>query len=378
MEKIRTQGITAYNRVINGHRNFEFVMFISSLADAIDNFSIARATGLVEDSRLAAASTQRRKATNKNSVLEEKITKFYEELEKRGYAGSRQQLCLTNVPRVNIAKSVCRAINKAPAHILQKCKMKVTFDSEEGLDFSGPLREMFYLVSKETFDPYRGYFKYASDNQYTVAVASQICSPNGELDSETKAWFRFSGRLIGLALLHRVLLDVYFVRSFYRALLKQSYKLEDLKSMDEEFYNSMSWILKNEIDDKYLCMTFEADTEIFGQLITRELKPGGTEIDVTDANKIEYRVFSQKCREGGRQQLKKGQNDLKLHVLTQKRLKITLFNPKITSNDRVFPQNKTFQGKHPVHRIVDKMAYRSRNERGDGRDLCGIRRRFAH
>ena len=223
MEKIRTQGITAYNRVINGHRNFEFVMFISSLADAIDNFSIARATGLVEDSRLAAASTQRRKATNKNSVLEEKITKFYEELEKRGYAGSRQQLCLTNVPRVNIAKSVCRAINKAPAHILQKCKMKVTFDSEEGLDFSGPLREMFYLVSKETFDPYRGYFKYASDNQYTVAVASQICSPNGELDSETKAWFRFSGRLIGLALLHRVLLDVYFVRSFYRALLKQSY-----------------------------------------------------------------------------------------------------------------------------------------------------------
>ena len=106
---------------------------------------------------MAAASTQRRKATNKNSVLEEKITKFYEELEKRGYAGSRQQLCLTNVPRVNIAKSVCRAINKAPAHILQKCKMKVTFDSEEGLDFSGPLREMFYLVSKETFDPYRGY-----------------------------------------------------------------------------------------------------------------------------------------------------------------------------------------------------------------------------
>ena len=139
-----------------------------------------------------------------------------------------------------------------------------------------------------------------------MAVASQICSPNGELDSETKSWFRFSGRLIGLALLHRVLLDVYFVRSFYRALLKQSYKLEDLKSMDEEFYNSMSWILKNEIDDKYLCMTFEADTEIFGQLITRELKPGGTEIDVTDANKIEYRVFSQKCREEGRQQLKKG------------------------------------------------------------------------
>ena len=36
------------------------------------------------------------------------------------------------------------------------------------------------------------------------------------------------------------------------------------------------------------------------------------------------------------------QNDLKLHFLTQKRAKITCFDPKTTSNDRILPQNTTF------------------------------------
>ena len=42
------------------------------------------------------------------------------------------------------------------------------------------------------------------------------------------------------------------------------------------------------------------------------------------------------------------QKDLKLHVLTQKRLKITFFDPKLTSNDRFLPQKTTFQENHPV------------------------------
>ena len=102
--------------------------------------------------------------------LEETLIRFYNALKRRGYAQAKHTLCLTNVPRKSIASSVCRAINKAPAVILQRCKMQVSFDSEEGLDFSGPLREMFYLVASDTFDPYRGYFQYASDSQYSAWV----------------------------------------------------------------------------------------------------------------------------------------------------------------------------------------------------------------
>ena len=56
---------------------------------------------------------------------------------------------------------------------------------------------MFYLVSKETFDPYKELFEYASDSDYTVQVASQV-TISGELPNKTKEWFKFSGRLIGL------------------------------------------------------------------------------------------------------------------------------------------------------------------------------------
>ena len=41
-------------------------------------------------------------------------------------------------------------------------------------------------------------------------------------------------------------------------------------------------------------------------------------------------------------------NDLKLHFLTQKLLKISCFYPKTTSNDRVLPPNTTLKEKNPV------------------------------
>lgn len=33
-------------------------------------------------------------------------------------------------------------------------------------------------------------------------------------------WFRFCGRILGLALVHQFLLDAFFTRPFYKALLK--------------------------------------------------------------------------------------------------------------------------------------------------------------
>ena len=33
-------------------------------------------------------------------------------------------------------------------------------------------------------------------------------------------WFRFCGRLLGLGLVHQFLLDAFFTRPFYKALLK--------------------------------------------------------------------------------------------------------------------------------------------------------------
>lgn len=54
---------------------------------------------------------------------------------------------------------------------LQKCKLYVQFDHEEGLDYGGPSREFFFLLSRELFNPYYGLFEYSANDTYTVQVS---------------------------------------------------------------------------------------------------------------------------------------------------------------------------------------------------------------
>eukprot|EP00112_Aurelia_sp_Birch-Aquarium-sp1_P013698 Seg292.4 transcript_id=Seg292.4/GoldUCD/mRNA.D3Y31 product="NEDD4-like E3 ubiquitin-protein ligase WWP1" protein_id=Seg292.4/GoldUCD/D3Y31 len=64
--------------------------------------------------------------------------------------------------------------------------------------------------------------------------------------------------------------------------------LQDLETLDNQYYNSLLWIKENEIDDCGLDMYFCTDMEILGKTTTHELKEGGTDILVTDENKEEY------------------------------------------------------------------------------------------
>lgn len=54
---------------------------------------------------------------------------------------------------------------------LQKSKFYVTFQGEEGLDYGGPSREFFYLLSRELFNPYYGLFEYSANDTYTVQIS---------------------------------------------------------------------------------------------------------------------------------------------------------------------------------------------------------------
>lgn len=54
---------------------------------------------------------------------------------------------------------------------LQKGKLCVLWDGEEGLDYGGPSREFFFLLSRELFNPYYGLFEYSANDTYTVHVS---------------------------------------------------------------------------------------------------------------------------------------------------------------------------------------------------------------
>ncbi|XP_029161373.1 E3 ubiquitin-protein ligase HECW2-like isoform X2 [Nylanderia fulva] len=214
--------------------------------------------------------------------FEAKLRTFYRKLESKGYGQGPGKLKL-HIRREHLLEDAFTRIMAASKKDLQKGKLVVIFDHEEGLDYGGPSREFFFHLSRELFNPYYGLFEYSANDTYTVQI-----SPMSAFVDNYHDWFRFSGRVLGLALVHQYLLDAFFTRPFYKALLRISASLSDLESLDQEFHQSLMWIKEKDISIEPLELTFSVTEELLGRVAERELKPGGRNIAVTEKNKKEY------------------------------------------------------------------------------------------
>lgn len=62
--------------------------------------------------------------------------------------------------------------------------------------------------------------------------------------------------------------------------------LSDLESLDSEFHQSLLWIKETDLNGADLLdLTFAVTEELFGQVVERELKPGGRNIALNEKNK---------------------------------------------------------------------------------------------
>ncbi|KAK1902418.1 E3 ubiquitin-protein ligase HECW2, partial [Dissostichus eleginoides] len=209
--------------------------------------------------------------------FEAKLRNFYRKLETKGYGQGPGKVKLI-IRRDHLLEDAFNQIMCYSRKDLQRSKLYVSFVGEDGLDYSGPSREFFFLVSRELFNPYYGLFEYSANDTYTVQI-----SPMSAFVDNHHEWFRFSGRILGLALVHQYLLDAFFTRPFYKGLLRIPCDLSDLEFLDEEFHQSLQWMKDNDIEDM-LDLTFTVNEEI----TERELKPGGAGIPVSEKNKKEY------------------------------------------------------------------------------------------
>ncbi|XP_044735913.1 E3 ubiquitin-protein ligase NEDD4 isoform X5 [Chrysoperla carnea] len=186
------------------------------------------------------------------------------------------------VRRASILEDSYRIITSVSKIDLLKTKLWIEFESEVGLDYGGLAREWFFLLSKEMFNPYYGLFEYSAMDNYTL----QINPFSGLCNEEHLNYFKFIGRIAGMAVYHGKLLDAFFIRPFYKMMLGKTIDLKDMESVDSEYYNSLLWIKEN--DPSELELTFCVDEDSFGQTSQRELKPNGANIPLDNLNKDEY------------------------------------------------------------------------------------------
>jgi len=163
-------------------------------------------------------------------------------------------------------------------------RWRIEFLGEPGIDAGGVSREWFELVTEQMFDPAFGLFLSSVNNQMAMNInpSSAISCPDDHL-----LYFRFLGRVIGRALFDRQLIKGHMVRSLYKHLLGWPITFDDIKSQDEEYYQSLKKLSKMG-DISVMCLDFTATEESMGAHTEIELVEGGAMKAVTNDNVDEY------------------------------------------------------------------------------------------
>lgn len=289
VNKIRSEGTDALDRLSN---DIELTILLSLCENEIMSYvpphlqQSTLSSGLHSPSGSPQASPGVQRPTRVPAPykrdFQAKLRNFYKRLETKGYGQGPGKLKLT-VKRDNVLEDAFNKIMSTSKKELQKSRLYISFAGEEGLDYGGPSREFFFLLSRQLFNPYYALFEYSANDTYTVQI-----SPRSRFVDNYQEWFRFAGRVLGLALVHQYLLDAFFTRPFYKALLRESWSIADVEALDTEFHQSLLWIQDTDITKHDLVMTFSVNEEVFGQVTERELKPNGKNIPVTEKTKKEY------------------------------------------------------------------------------------------
>jgi len=190
--------------------------------------------------------------------------------------------CHIKVRRSHIFEDSFAEISRQSATDLKK-RLMIKFDGEDGLDYGGLSREFFFLLSHEMFNPFYCLFEYSAHDNYTLQI-----NPHSGINPEHLNYFKFIGRVVGLAIFHRRFLDAFFIGALYKMVLGKSVQLADMEGVDADFHRSLQWMLDNDISGGILEQTFSTEDERFGVITVEDLIPNGRNIDVTNDNKKEY------------------------------------------------------------------------------------------
>ncbi|ETW03814.1 hypothetical protein H310_05179 [Aphanomyces invadans] len=159
--------------------------------------------------------------------------------------------------------------------------LHISFEGEEGLDAGGILREWYLLVCHEVFGATLGLFSttHAENQSYWINPASELTMGPRHLK-----YFRFAGHLLGRGIQEGLVLDAHLSLPLLKHILGVPISFSDLEYLDQDLYKSCVYVRDHAGMDA-LSLTFSMMGS-HGEEV--DLKPNGRNIDVTDANKLEY------------------------------------------------------------------------------------------
>lgn len=155
---------------------------------------------------------------------------------------------------------------------------------EAGVDGGGLFREFLSELLKTAFDPNRGFFMTTNDN---------LLYPNPHVHLIVEDFTRhyyFIGRVLGKCLYENLLVELPLAEFFLSKLVGRNSDVgvHHLASLDPVMYKNLLFLKNFEGDVSELGLDFTVVNDELGETKVEELKPGGSNINVTPVNRIEY------------------------------------------------------------------------------------------
>lgn len=171
-----------------------------------------------------------------------------------------------------------------------RSRIRIAFPGEsEAIDWGGVAQEWFQMIIPALLDTNLGLFEFsASNDRYQINPnpnPDQILFRQALFGEDVVAGYKFVGRVLGKALRDSQLIRAHFTLPFYKLLLNSPFIFDDLQETDLDYYRSLKYVLDNPVAETGLDLMFTTDGPNGEEV---ELKRGGANIEVTDANKAEY------------------------------------------------------------------------------------------
>lgn len=214
------------------------------------------------------------------SAQDQMRREFRETLMRAMFTGTGEQPYL--ILAVNRESIVPDSLAQLAAHDPSSLRkpLKVRFEGEEGIDEGGVRKEWFQVLIRKLLDPQYAMF---SENETTRLMWFRSDSLEAGIE------FELVGTLLGLAIYNDVILDVHFPRCVYRKLLGLPMELQDVEEVFPEVAQSIRAVLEYEGNvEEDMGLAFDVVEEYFGSTRAVELKPGGSDIPVTNENREEW------------------------------------------------------------------------------------------